>query len=110
MRAPSEPRRCCPLAFDALQRAVAKAAQVTNDALLTVRLRDVGTLDRSTVDMRRVVVEITDSCGGLPEGSERKLYGQVRMHSLPGKGCVFVLDLPAMPAEPLESSQVRDSK
>lgn len=192
------------LAFDALQRAVAKAAQVTNDALLTVRLREVGTLDRSTVDMRelleeiasdsetdatakgielrveatgsvvadrkalrsaisnlvrnavkfshanglvhaharpadgRVVVEITDSCGGLPEGSERKLFdpfvqvgndrsgfglglaivkqvadahdGQVRVHSLPGKGCVFVLDLPAVPAEPLESSQVRDSK
>lgn len=182
------------LAFDALERAVRKAAHVTNDALLTVRLREVGTLDRAAIDMHelleeiardsetdaaakgvalkveasgsiiadgkalrsaisnlvrnavkfsrangtvhaharpadgRVIVEITDSCGGLPEGSERKLFdpfvqvgkdrsgfglglaiakqvadahdGQLRVHNLPGEGCVFILDLPAIPAEP----------
>jgi len=185
-------------AFDALERAVAKAAQLTNDALLTVRLREAGALDRTSIDMRqlleeiasdsemdaaakdlelrvdgegsvtadrkalrsaisnlvrnavkfshakgvvtaharradgRIVIEIADSCGGLPEGSERKLFdpyvqvgkdrsgfglglaiakqvadahgGQLRVHNLPGKGCVFVLDLPAVPPAPLSPS------
>jgi signal transduction histidine kinase len=74
----------------------------------------------------RVIIEVEDSCGGLPPGAEQKLFdpyvqagtdrsgfglglaiakqaaeahsGELRLHNLPGKGCVFVLDLP--PTEP----------
>jgi signal transduction histidine kinase len=70
----------------------------------------------------RIVIEVEDSCGGLPLGAEQKLFdpyvqagtdrsgfglglaiakqaaeahdGELRLHNLPGKGCVFVLDLP----------------
>jgi signal transduction histidine kinase len=71
----------------------------------------------------RVVIEIADECGGLPEGRVQTLFdpfvqagldrsgfglglaiakqatdahdGTLRVHDVPGKGCVFVLDLPA---------------
>lgn len=70
----------------------------------------------------RMIIEVEDSCGGLPEGMIQTLFdpfvqvgvdrsgfglglaiakraadahgGQLRVHDLPGKGCVFVLDLP----------------
>jgi signal transduction histidine kinase len=73
----------------------------------------------------RVYIEVEDSCGGLPEGAVKKLFdpftqvgtdktgfglglaiakqavdahrGELRVHDLPGKGCVFVLDLPHTP-------------
>lgn len=73
----------------------------------------------------RVVIEVEDACGGLPEGNVQKLFdpfvqvgldrsgfglglaiakqateahgGQLRVHDLPQKGCVFVLDLPEEP-------------
>lgn len=76
-----------------------------------------------------VIFEIEDECGGLPEGNVQKLFdpfvqlgqdrsgfglglaiakqavdahdGSLRVHDLPGRGCVFVLDLPvAGPKEP----------
>lgn len=180
-------------AFDALERGLEKAAQLINDALLTVRLREAGALDRGPIEMSallaeiaadseedaaakgvsmnvegdcvvvgdrkalasaisnlvrnavkfskangdvhvharradgRIIIEVADSCGGLPEGAERKLFdpyvqvgkdrtgfglglaiakqvadahtGQLRVHNLPDKGCVFVLDLPAVPPD-----------
>jgi signal transduction histidine kinase len=76
----------------------------------------------------RVVIEIEDECGGLPEGAAKKLFdpfvqvgndrsgfgiglaiakqaadahgGELRVHDLPGKGCVFVLELPESPSPP----------
>lgn len=70
----------------------------------------------------RLLVEVEDSCGGLPPGAIAKIFdpfvqagkdrsgfgiglaitkqvalahhGDVRVHDLPGKGCVFLLDLP----------------
>lgn len=70
----------------------------------------------------RVVVHVEDECGGLPEGALDKIFdpfvqsganrtgfglglaiakqaaeahnGAIRVHNLPGKGCVFTLDLP----------------
>jgi hypothetical protein len=76
----------------------------------------------------RVVIEVEDACGGLPEGKVQQLFnpfvqvgqdrsgfglglaiamqvaqahaGELRVHNLPGKGCVFVLDLPTAPVAP----------
>jgi len=74
----------------------------------------------------RLVVGIEDECGGLPEGKLEKLFdpflqlgtdrsgfglglaiakqaaeahgGVIRVHNLPGSGCVFTLDLPREPS------------
>ena len=76
----------------------------------------------------RVVFEVEDECGGLPEGNVQKLFdpfvqagrdrsgfglglaiakqavdahdGTLRVHDLPGKGCVFVLDVPVAGPRP----------
>ena len=70
----------------------------------------------------RVIIAVRDSCGGLPEGSVERLFnpfvqagedrtgfglglaiakqaaechqGAIRVHDVPGTGCVFVIDLP----------------
>ena len=83
---------------------------------------------RTKASKGAVLIEVEDSCGGLPEGSVQKLFdpyvqvgadrsgfglglaiaeqaaqahgGALRVHDLPGRGCVFVLDVPAMPPEP----------
>ena len=74
----------------------------------------------------RVIIEVEDACGGLPTGKVQALFdpfvqvgadrsgfglglaiakqatdahrGELRVHDLPGTGCVFVLDLPAKSA------------
>jgi len=74
----------------------------------------------------RVLIEVEDQCGGLPEGAVEKMFspfvqlgqdrsgfglglaiskraaelhgGGLRVHDVPGKGCVFVLDLPLDPS------------
>jgi signal transduction histidine kinase len=76
-----------------------------------------------------VVFEVEDTCGGLPEGETEKLFdpfvqlgqdrsgfglglalarrvadlhgGALRVHDLPGTGCVFVLELPVRRLEKL---------
>jgi len=73
----------------------------------------------------RLFVEVEDSCGGIPAEAVHKLFdpfvqvgadrtgfglglaiakqaaeahgGEIRVHDLPGKGCVFVIDLPERP-------------
>jgi signal transduction histidine kinase len=80
---------------------------------------------RSSATIDRVRIEIEDECGGLPpgakatllrplsaEGSERSglgldlelirrgiedLGGTIQARDLPGKGCVFALELPRSP-------------
>jgi signal transduction histidine kinase len=178
-------------AFEALERGLTRAAELVDDALVTVRLRELGALDCGPVDMgqllrvvaheseadaaakelevevqgegrieadakalrsamsnlvrnavkfshpggivkirgrsaeTRFVIEVEDSCGGLPEGTVKKLFdpfvqagtdrsgfglglaiakrvtdahgGELRVHDIPGKGCVFVLELPQNP-------------
>jgi hypothetical protein len=77
---------------------------------------------------KRVVLEVEDACGGLPEGKAQQLFnpfvqvgqdrsgfglglaiatqvaqaheGELRVHNLPGQGCIFVLDLPMEPVPP----------
>jgi signal transduction histidine kinase len=73
----------------------------------------------------RVLIDVEDECGGLPEGTEKEIFlpfkqrgrdrsglglglslsrkgieangGKLSVRSVPGKGCVFTIDLP--PAE-----------
>lgn len=82
---------------------------------------------RATAD--RVLFEIEDECGGLPPGKSEDLFesfaqrahdrsglglglsicrraaqvcaGEVYVRDLPGKGCIFTLDLPRKPPPPL---------
>jgi len=82
---------------------------------------------RTTTD--RVLFEIEDECGGLPPGEATRLFlpfeqhgtdrsgvglglaiclkaarangGEIHVRDLPGKGCVFTLDLPRRPPPPL---------
>ena len=77
---------------------------------------------RTHVDEEHVLIEIEDECGGLPEGKEEELFlpiaqratdrstkgiglaisrraveqsgGSMRVRDLPGKGCIFAIDLP----------------
>ncbi len=76
----------------------------------------------------RVLIEVEDECGGLPSGDTEKLLqpfvqkgrdrtglglglvicvkaakmmaGQLHIRDMPGKGCVFTLDLPKQPPAP----------
>ncbi|MDB5216083.1 MAG: Sensory box histidine kinase/response regulator [Myxococcaceae bacterium] len=85
-----------------------------------------------------VVIEVEDSCGGLPEGAVTKLFdpyvqlgadrsgfglglaiaeqaaqahgGALRVHDLPGRGCVFVLDVPALPVDLLAARARTDGQ
>jgi len=78
---------------------------------------------RATPD--RILFEIEDECGGLPKGKVAELFtpfeqrgedrsgvglglaiclkaakanrGEIHVHDLPGKGCVFILDVPRTP-------------
>jgi signal transduction histidine kinase len=79
---------------------------------------------RTTATEKRVLIEIEDECGGLPAGKVEDLFlpfsqrsdkrtglglgltisrkgveamgGTLRVRDLPGKGCVFCIDLPRM--------------
>jgi signal transduction histidine kinase len=80
---------------------------------------------RASCAAGRVIVEIEDACGGLPAGktetllkpfvqqgpdrtglglglsiclkAAKEMSGELRIRDLPGKGCVFSLDLPELP-------------
>jgi signal transduction histidine kinase len=89
--------------------------------------RDGGTIRvRARSAQGRVLVEVQDECGGLEDGQVDKLFdpfvqmgkdrsgfglglaiakqvvdahhGAIRIHNIPGSGCVFVIDLPIAPA------------
>ncbi len=176
----------------ALERGIARTLRLVDDSLVTVKLRELGKLERRSIDVReflediaadsqfdadakdiafvasgegravvdpkalrsavsnlvrnavkftrpgghvvvrgrcadsRFLVEVEDECGGIAEEQIAKLFdpfvqvgqdrsgfglglaiarqvaiahdGQVRVHNLPQRGCVFVLDLPQEPA------------
>ncbi len=82
---------------------------------------------RTTVTTDRVLFEVEDECGGLPAGKIQELFkpfeqrggnrtglglgltisskgvaamgGKIGVRDLPGKGCVFWIDLPRIPAD-----------
>ena len=97
--------------------------------------------DGGAVDVRarggpeRVLIEVEDSCGGLPAGAVQQAFlpftqlgvdrsgfglglaiakqaadahdGAIRVQDLPGKGCIFVLELPVTePVEPGRNGSV----
>lgn len=79
----------------------------------------------------RVLIEVEDTCGGLPPGKAEELFlpfsqrgsdrsglglglaialkaaqangGNLRVRDIPGEGCVFTLDLPRKPPPPLSA-------
>jgi signal transduction histidine kinase len=82
-----------------------------------------GTVEvRTREDNGRILIEVEDECGGLPEGKSEELFimgvqkdkdktgmglglaisrqaielnkGELRVENLPGKGCIFIIDLP----------------
>ena len=81
---------------------------------------------RANVTPERVVIEVEDECGGLPPAKVEELFGafqqrgkdrsglglglfisrkgveasggSLRVRDVPGRGCVFTIDLPRMPA------------
>ena len=83
---------------------------------------------RARTSGSRVLIEVEDECGGLPSGAAEKLLqpfvqkgrdrtgmglglsiclkavktmaGQLHVRDLPGKGCVFTIDLPKQPPPP----------
>jgi signal transduction histidine kinase len=80
---------------------------------------------RTSVTEHRVLIDVEDECGGLPPGKAEELFGafqqrgndrnglgmglfisrkgieanagQLRVQDLPGRGCIFTIDLPRMP-------------
>ncbi|HEY8040713.1 MAG TPA: HAMP domain-containing sensor histidine kinase [Polyangiaceae bacterium] len=85
---------------------------------------------RATTTANRVLIDIEDECGGLPPGKTetllqpfvqrggdrsglglglaiclkavKALHGELRIRDLPGKGCVFTVDLPRQPPPPTQ--------
>ncbi len=83
---------------------------------------------RATTTATRVLLEVEDECGGLPEGTAlillrpfvqlgrdrtglglglaicakavKSIAGELRITDIPGKGCVFTIDLPKQPPPP----------
>jgi signal transduction histidine kinase len=83
---------------------------------------------RASATATRVLIEVEDECGGLPPGRAEDLFrpfkqqgadrtglglglaicvkavkamsGELRVRDLPGKGCIFTMDLPRQPPPP----------
>jgi hypothetical protein len=79
---------------------------------------------------KRMRLDVEDECGGLPEGRMQALFnpfvqvgedrsgfglglaitkqaieahgGELRVHNLPSKGCIFVVDIPTDPSPPVQ--------
>jgi signal transduction histidine kinase len=100
---------------------------VQNAFKFTRQHSNVSLTTRATAE--RVLFDIEDECGGLPPGKTEELFrpfeqrgkdrsgiglglsiclkaakangGELRVRDIPGKGCVFTLDLPRKPPPPL---------
>jgi signal transduction histidine kinase len=104
------------------------AAALTNLLQNAVKFTRAGTTItlRLVLQMERVLIEVEDQCGGLPDGQVSDLFrpftqrssdrsgvglglafarwaaeanqGQLVSHNNPGKGCIFTINLPRVPA------------
>jgi len=107
----------------------AAVANLLQNALKFTRPATTVKLSASTT-ATRVLIEVEDECGGLPPGKAKDLCrpfeqrgsdrsglglglslclkaakassGELHVRDLPGRGCVFALDLPRKPPPPLE--------
>lgn len=117
----------CALGVDVLADRSLLAAAVGNllhNAFKFTRPKTHVSLGASTVG-DRVVIDVADECGGLPPGKAAELFqpfeqrgsdrsglglglaiarksvsasgGEVRVRDVPGRGCVFTIDLPRLP-------------
>lgn len=105
----------------------AAIANLVQNAFKFTPLRGKVALTTSTTT-DRVLIEVEDECGGLPPGKAEELFepfsqrggdrtglglglsiclktvraihGELRVRDLPGKGCVFTIDLPKQPPPP----------
>jgi signal transduction histidine kinase len=92
---------------------------------------------RARVEDQRILIEVEDECGGLPDGKIEELFepgvqksldqsgmglgltisrqaiernnGELRAANLPGKGCIFTIDLPSFNEALQESSATDES-
>jgi signal transduction histidine kinase len=106
----------------------AVVSNVLQNALKFTKPRTIVTL-RVGASAERVLIEIQDECGGLPEGNADNLFqpfdqrsanrtglglglafsrwateandGRIYARTLPGVGCVFTVDLPRVPVPAL---------
>jgi signal transduction histidine kinase len=109
----------------------AVVGNLLQNALKFTRPRTTVTL-RVGASAERVVIEIQDECGGLPSGSDSELFrpfeqrsadrtgiglglafsrwgaeangGRIYARNLPGRGCVFTVDLPRLPVPAFEAT------
>jgi signal transduction histidine kinase len=105
----------------------AAVANLVQNALKFTRKKGKVWLTTST-SSERVLIEVEDECGGLPPGKAEELFmpysqrggdrtglglglsiclkaakamnGELRVRDMPGKGCVFTIDLPKQPPPP----------
>jgi signal transduction histidine kinase len=89
----------------------------------------------TTTATGRVLIDVEDECGGLPQGKAGGLFvpfeqrsanrtglglglaiaresvesngGVIRTRNLPGKGCIFTIDLPLIPTDPATANAAR---
>lgn len=106
----------------------AAVANLVQNALKFTRKKGHVWLTTSTTS-DRVLIEVEDECGGLPPGKAEELFdtyaqrgrdrtglglglsiclkaakamnGELRVRDMPGKGCVFTIDLPRQPPPPI---------
>lgn len=106
---------------------VAAIANLVQNAFKFTPKRGKVSLTTSTTT-DRVLIEVEDECGGLPPGKAEELFhpysqrggdrtglglglsiclktvkaihGELRVRDMPGKGCVFTIDLPKQPPPP----------
>jgi CheY-like chemotaxis protein len=106
------------------------AAAIANLAQNALKFTRPGTTVKlgASTTTDRVLISVEDECGGLPPGKVENLLrpftqhghdrsglglglaiclkaakamrGELRIHDLPGKGCIFTLDLPKQPPPP----------
>ena len=106
----------------------AAIANLTHNALKFTRPDTTVCIRAKTVN-GRVLIEVEDACGGLPDGKNpaallrpfvqqgtdrtglglglhivvkavKAMAGELHVRDLPGKGCIFTIDLPRQPAPP----------
>ena len=111
---------------------VSVVANIVQNAVKFCRQGGTVTIRRSTV-AQRVLIEVQDECGGLPSGKVSELFlpfehrgsgtaglglglaialkgvrscgGEIRVHDLPGVGCIFTVDLPVAQSAGTTSSR-----